>query len=263
MPVGPGANARLFNISTRLRIASGGVGIGGFIITGSAPKKVIVRAIGPSLQAQGLENVMADPVLTIHGEQEEPVASNDNWQDGADSASQLSAIGMAPASELEAALVVTLPPGKYTAVVESKNATGGTALVELYDGDLPGNSELGNISTLGFSGAGNDALIAGFVVGSGSAKVVVRALGPSLTQFGVANALENPTLDLHDANGSIAGNDDWENGAGGDAIAVLFQPTDPREAAVQINLAPGNYTAVVQGKDGSSGVALVEAYNLK
>lgn len=264
LPVGPGANARLFNISTRLRIASGGVGIGGFIITGDAPKKVIVRAIGPSLQAQGLDNAMGDPVLTVHGDQPEPIASNDNWRDNGDSASELTAIGMAPASELESALVVALAPGKYTAVVESKNATGGTALVELYDGDLPANSELGNISTLGFTGAGNDALIAGFVVGgSGPANVVVRALGPSLTQFGVAGALEDPTLDLHDANGSIAANDDWENATDAESIPALLKPADPREAAIQISLAPGSYTAVVQGKAGSSGVALVEAYNLK
>ncbi|MEY2528360.1 MAG: hypothetical protein QOJ05_450 [Verrucomicrobiota bacterium] len=264
-PVKPGAKPQFFNISTRLRIDAGqNVGIGGFIITGSAPKKVIVRAIGPSLRAAGLENALADPVLTLHGDGAQPIASNDDWQENPSSAAELIAQGMMPGNELESALVVTLPPGHYTAVIQGKNSSLGTALVEIYDGDLPADSQLGNISTLGFAGTGDDVLIAGVVIGGPSAgQVVLRALGPSLTQFGVSNALQDPMLQLYDANGSIASNDDWETPVNGQAIPESFRPTHPRESALVTSLAPGNYTAIVQGKAATTGVALVEAYNLE
>ena len=262
LPVKPGAKPQFFNISTRFRIdATHKVGIGGFIVTGTTPKKVILRAIGPSLQAAGLENVLPDPVLSLHGDDEQPIASNDNWQDDPASAAELTAAGLDPWDDLESALVVTLPPGHYTAVITGNGAAFGTALVEIYEDDLPADSELANISTLGFVGTGNDVMIAGLVVGGpGAAKVVVRALGPSLAEFGVSNPIQDPTLQLHDANGSITSNDDW--GTTSDAVPALFQPMDPRESAIQVTLTPGSYTAIVQGKNATSGVALVEAYNL-
>jgi pectin methylesterase-like acyl-CoA thioesterase len=265
LPVKPGAKPQFFNISTRLRIdATQNVGIGGFIITGTAPKKVILRAIGPSLHSAGLENALADPVLTLHGDDQQPIASNDNWQDDPVSAAELLATGLMPANELESALVVTLPPGHYTAVVGGQNSSVGTALVEVYDGDLPADSQLANISTLGFVGTGDDVLIAGVVIGGPSAgQVVLRALGPSLTQFAVSNALQDPVLQLYDANGSIASNDDWETPVNGQAVPESFRPTHPRESALETSLAPGNYTAIVQGKGATTGVALVEAYNLE
>jgi pectin methylesterase-like acyl-CoA thioesterase len=265
LPVKPGAKPQFFNISTRLRIdASHNVGIAGFIITGSAPKKVIVRAIAPSLRAVGLEDVLADPLLTLHGNGQEPIAVNDNWQENSDSAAELVAKSLAPGDELESALVLTLSPGHYTAVIQGKDSSLGTALVEVYDGDLLADSQLANISTRGFVGTGNDVLIAGFIVGSpGATNIVVRALGPSLTAFGVSNALEDPMLDLYDANGSIASNDDWETPANGGPIPESLQPTHSRESALQISLVPGRYTAIVQGKGATTGVALVEAYNLE
>jgi pectin methylesterase-like acyl-CoA thioesterase len=265
LPVKPGAKPQFFNISTRLRIdPSQKVGIGGFIITGDAPKKVIVRAIGPSLGVLGLPQVVADPVLDLHGEGGETIATNNNWRESPDSAEELMAKGLAPVHELESALVVTLSPGHYTAVVTGNESSLGTALVELYDGDLPANSQLANISTLGFVGTGDDVLIAGVVIGGpGPAKVVVRALGPSLTQFAVANAIQDPILQLFDANGSLTGNDDWGTALDGESIPASLQPSDSRESAVQISLAPGHYTAIVQGKEASTGVALVEAYNLE
>jgi hypothetical protein len=209
-----------------------------------------------------LQNALPDPVLTLHGDDQQPIASNDNWSDDPASAAELSATGLTPVNGLESALVVTLPPGHYTAVMAGKGESTGTALVEIYDGDLPADSDLANISTLGFVGTGNDVLIAGFVIGGpGSAKVVLRALGPSLTPLGVANAIQDPTLQLYDANGSVTNNDDW--GTISDSIPALLQPSNPRESAIKATLTPGNYTAVVQGKDGMSGVALVEAYNLE
>ena len=146
--------------------------------------------------------------------------------------------------------------------ITGTGAAVGTALVEIYEDDLPADSELANISTLGFVGTGNDVLIAGFIVGGpGAAKVVLRALGPSLAQFGVSDAIQDPTLQLRDANGSVTSNDDW--GATVDAVPLLFQPTDPRESVIQVTLTPGSYTAIVQGKNATSGVALVEAYDLE
>jgi pectin methylesterase-like acyl-CoA thioesterase len=263
LPARPGAKPQLLNISTRLVVGTGHpVGIGGFIITGTDPKKVILRAIGPSLGASGLANVLSNPVLELHGGAgNNLIATNDNWPD-AESAAELVAAGMAPADPNEAAMVVTLPPGQYTAVINGKDGTSGAALVEVYDGDLVADSQLANISTRGFVGAADDVLIGGFVIGNGPAKVVVRALGPTLTQFGVTNPIGDPTLELHDANGSVTTNDDWQTGANRDSIPVLLQPRDGRESAIYGILSPGSYTAVVRGKAGATGVAVVEAYNL-
>ena len=263
LPVKPGAKPQLLNISTRVVIgAAQPVGIGGFIITGNEPKKVIVRAIGPSLGEAGLPNALPDPVLKVHGGAGNSlIATNDNWRDDPGAAALVTA-SIAPANDSEAATIVTLPPGSYTAVVSGKNGATGTAVVEIYDGDLVADSQLANISTLGKVGTGSDVLIGGFVVGNGPAELVVRALGPSLAQFGVADPLQDPTLELHDSNGNVTANDNWQSSSNGQPIAAIFEPTDPREAAIQISLAPGNYTAVVRGKGDTAGVGLVEVYNL-
>jgi pectin methylesterase-like acyl-CoA thioesterase len=265
MPAKPGAKPQLLNISTRLALGDGhAVGIGGFIITGTEPKKVIVRAIGPSLSASGLENVLADPVLEIHGGPENTlIAMNDNWRRDPASVAELAAAGLEPTRWRESAKVATLPPGTYTAVVTGKNGSTGTALVEVYDGDLTSDSQLANISTRGYVGAEDDVLIGGFVVGNGLVDVVVRALGPSLAQFDVADPIADPTLELHDGNGSVTTNDDWQTGDDVNPIPASLQPSDPRESALHLSLPPGNYTAVVRGKGGTVGVALVEAYNLQ
>ena len=265
LPARPGARPQLLNISTRLSLGNGhAVGIGGFIITGTELKKVIVRAIGPSLSDAGLENVLADPVLEIHGGPENSlIAMNDDWGSDPASAAELEAVGLEPTRAPESAQVVTLPPGTYTAVVAGKNGSTGTALVEVYDGDLTANSQLANISTLGFVGAEDDVLIGGFVVGNGVADVVVRALGPSLARFDVAEPIINPTLELHDGNGSVTTNDDWQTGNDLDSIPGSLQPLDSRESVLHLRLPPGNYTAVVRGKEGAVGMALVEAYNLQ
>lgn len=265
LPARPGAKPQLLNISTRLVVGTGpAVGIGGFIVTGTEPKKVIVRAIGPSLGGFGLANALTNPVLELHGgAADNLIAINDDWQDDAGSAAELAAAGMRPADESESAIVATLPPGQYTAIISGKNGATGAALVEVYDGDLVADSQLANISTLGFVGAADDVLIGGFVVGNGSANLVVRAIGPTLAQFGVVNPIGDPNLELHDANGSVTTNDDWQAGANRDSIPVSLQPLDERESAIYATLSPGSYTAIVRGKAGATGVALVEAYNLQ
>ncbi len=148
-------------------------------------------------------------------------------------------------------------------MIGGKDGSVGTALVEVYDVDPVADSQFGNVSTLGFVGAGDDALIGGFVVaGPGSAKVVVRAIGPSLVTSGVLNAIDDPTLEVHDSNGNVTGNDDWQAAPNGESIPVALQPRDTRESAIQMTLVPGSYTAIVRGKGTSTGVGLVEAYNL-
>jgi pectin methylesterase-like acyl-CoA thioesterase len=264
LPAKPGAKPQLLNISTRVALGTEhSVGIGGFIITGNAPKKVMLRAIGPSLAAAGLANALPDPVLEIHGGATDGlIATNDNWQDDGNSAAELAAAGLGPANEFESATVLTLPPGSYTAVIRGRDGVAGTALVEIYDADLVANAQLANISTLGFVGGADEVLIGGLVVGNGTATVVVRAIGPSLTHAGVANPISDPVLELHDANGSVTTNDDWQSAPHPELIPVSLQPTDASESVIYASLAPGPYTAVVRGKADATGVALVEAYNL-
>jgi pectin methylesterase-like acyl-CoA thioesterase len=264
LPARPGAKPQLLNISTRLTVgADHGVGIGGFIVTGNEPKKVILRAIGPSLGGAGLANALPDPVLELHGGLADSlISTNDDWRDEAASVAELTAAGLAPADDKESVIVATLPPGQYTAIIRGKDGAAGMALIEMYDDDLAADAELANISTLGFVGAADDVLIGGFVVGNGSANTVVRAIGPSLAQSGVVNPIDDPTLELHDANGNVTTNDDWAAGPNHDSIPVSLRPSDGRESAIYAALSPGSYTAIVRGKTGGSGLALVEAYNL-
>jgi pectin methylesterase-like acyl-CoA thioesterase len=267
LPARPGAQPQLFNISTRLHVGTGdNVGIGGFIVTGVAPKKVILRAIGPSLGAFGLDDVLADPVLELHDVDGALMAANDNWQDDAESASELAAIGLTPADDSESALVVTLPPGSYTAIVRGNDETSGTALVEIYDGDLAADSQLANISTRGFVGTNDNVMIGGFIIGGNgraNGRVVIRAIGPSLSAFGITGALQDPLLELKDANGStLISNDNWQDSQENDISQTGLAPTDLRESALVTTLPDGNYTAIVQGKDNTTGIAVVEVFNV-
>ena len=199
----PGGSAQALNLSTRLRVQTGdNVGIGGFIITGSAPKHVLVRAIGPSVT--GVPGVLADPVLELHRPGGLPTITNDNWRDDPAQETAIIATGIAPTNDLEAAIDVTLNPGAYTAVLRGKNDTSGIALIEVYDLSQAVPAKLANISTRAFVGTGDIAVIAGFILGgnSGGDRIVVRGLGPSLAPLGVANALADPTLELRDGNGT-------------------------------------------------------------
>jgi hypothetical protein len=258
----------LVNISTRLAVQSGdNVLIGGLIVRGSDPKLMIVRAIGPSLAQAGVPGVLADPVLELHNPDGSLAFTNDNWQDNSSQARLIAEKGLAPQDSRESAIVGTFPPGGYTAVVRGKGGATGVALVEVYDVDQqPASSQLVNISTRGLVQTGDTVMIGGFIKGgSGSSALVVRAIGPSLASAGVAGALQDPVLELYNADGvQFATNNNWQDDSGqADMIGGAgLAPGDPRESAIFVNLNPGGYTAIVRGKDNGTGVGLVEVYNL-
>jgi len=266
--------SQLLNISTRAQVLTNDeVLIAGFIITGTAPKPVIIRGLGPSLSGAEVNGVLSDPTLELH-QGTTTLATNDNWKTNSDGGSQqaeVEATTIPPTNDLESAIVMTLSPGEYTAILAGKDGGTGTGLVEVYDLDPGASSQLANISTRGFVGMDNDAMIGGLIVGGGTggSLVVVRAIGPSLSSAGVQGALADPTLELHDANGAtLATNDNWkindltQQSQEAEVQATLLAPTDDLESAIVTTLAPGPYTAVVRGKNETTGVALVEAYNL-
>ena len=262
-----GPPARALNISGRSRIETGDrVAISGFIVTGNAPKRVAVRAIGPSLAQFGVPNPLADPVIELHRVDGSIVMANDNWKDAQQA--DIQAIGLAPQDDKEAALIATLTPGNYTAVVSGKNGGTGVALAEAYDVDQAADSRLANISTRAPIGTGSDVLIGGFITGhgNGATRIVVRALGPSLRQFDIADPLPNPKLELHDINGALlASNDNWQDDAAQAALITSYglAPSDSLESAVAISLPPGSYTAIVADKNSQTGIGLVEIYDLQ
>jgi hypothetical protein len=259
---------QLLNIATRMRVQTGeNVLIGGFIITGTDPKRVIIRGIGPSL-AQFFTDALADPTLELY-QGNTLLVMNDNWKIRADGSSQqaeIEATGIPPTNDLESAIVQTLTPASYTAILRGKNNTTGIGVVEAYDLDQAANSKLANISTRGFVDTGDNVMIGGLIIGpagGGSATVVVRAIGPSLSNFGISGALQDPTLDLVDSNGVvIRSNDNWRDSQEAEIIATGLQPSDDRESALIQMPAPGSYTAIVRGVGGTTGVGLVEVYLL-
>jgi glucose/arabinose dehydrogenase len=260
--------SQAMNISTRARVETGdNVLIGGFIVTGSVAKKVIVRAIGPSLSQHGVSDVLADTTLELHDRNGALLRSNDNWRDDPSQASQISASGLAPSSNLESAIIATLQPGNYTAIVRGKNSRQGVALAEVYDIDRAADSQLANISGRSFVQTSNDVMIGGFIIGNniGASKVVVRAIGPSLSQHGLRTVLADPILELYDGNGALLeSNDNWRDDPDQAAriSAANLAPPNPLESAIWASLAPGNYTAIVRGKNNGVGIGLVEIYSL-
>ena len=247
----------LANISTRLAVGTGDkVLIGGFIITGTQQKKIIVRALGPLLPVN--EN-LGDPTLQLHDSSGAMIASNDNWRDGQQDA--LKATTIPPNNDYDAAIVQSLNPGAYTAVLAGKGGTTGIGLVEVYDLDLTVDSKLANISTRGFVGQNDNVLIGGTIVlGSGATTVLFRAPGPSV---GIAGALQDTTLELYNGQGQqVAANDNWQDTQASAIQATTIPPSDPREAAILHQLTPGGYTAIVRGKNNTTGVALIEAYQI-
>jgi hypothetical protein len=241
------------------------VGIGGFIITGSAPKHLLLRAIGPSL-APGIPNPLADPVLELHGPGAFVTVTNDNWRDDPAQEAAIIATGIPPSNNLESAIDVTLDPGTYTAVVKGKNNTSGVALVEVYDFSQAASAKLGNISTRAFVSTGSDLVIAGFILGGGSAdgSIAVRGIGPSLTGLGVPNALADPILELRDGNGALlVSNNDWQDNAAqaAELTAAGLGLSNDLEAGLTATLPPGLYTALLAGLDNGTGIGLVEVYD--
>ena len=255
---------QLLNISTRLRVRTGqNVLIGGFIVVGSDPKRVLLRGIGPSLASRGISDGLQDPTLELVDGNGQSLAVNDNWKDTQRAA--IEATGIPPGDDREPAIIRTVPAGTsaYTAVVRGKGDATGVALVEAYDLDQAANSELANVSTRGFVETGNGVLIGGFIAGNGVVKVIVRALGPALTSSGVTAPLQDPVLDVRDANGTLTlSNDSWRSTQEAAIQATGIPPSNNAEAAIVATLPPGPYTAVVSGKNGTTGVALVEVFAL-
>jgi hypothetical protein len=259
---GGGGKKKLLNISTRVHVQQDdSVMIGGFIVTGDVAKKVVLRAVGPSLVEAGITGVMADPVLDLYDSTGALIEQDDNWTS---LSPEVVAGGLTPSDPAEALIEATLPPGSYTAVLRGANGSSGVALCELYDLDSD-NSDVSNISTRGPVGLEDQVLIGGFIIGGlDPTKVIVRAIGPSLTSAGVAGALQNPILELHDSDGSlIFQNDDWRSDQEQQIIDSTVPPSDDRESAIVATLPPGAYTAIVRGAGATTGVALVEIYNLE
>ena len=259
--------SRPVNISTRLRVAGGeNVMIGGFIITGTAPKKVAVRAVGPSLSQAGINDALSDPVLELRSSSGALMARNDNWRENPETEDACRSNGVALHDDREAAIVASLAPGAYTAVVSGENNSVGTGLIEVYDLDQAADSKLANISTRGLVLSEQNVMIGGFIIGGATdnTRVLIRGLGPSLVQAGIGNALPNPVLELHDGNGALLrSNDNWRDTQEAEIQNSGVAPSGEFEAAMIQTLPPGAYTAVVAGKDNSTGVGLIEVFNLE
>jgi hypothetical protein len=264
LPTGPGAPSQALNISTRLKAQTGdNVIIAGFILTGDGPRQVLLRAIGPSLEQTDIDDALADPVLELRAADGTRLAFNNSWRYSHEAA--IVATGIPPTDDREAAILATLAPGSYTAIVRGRSATSGIAVAEVYDLSEPGSGQLANISTRGLIGSGEEVMIAGFVLagGSGGSKVIVRGIGPSLAAAGIAQPLDDPTLELHDGNGiAIAFNDNWRDAQPTEIEATGLAPANDRESAIVAMLPPGQYTAVLAGRADGSGIGVVEVYKI-
>lgn len=260
------SDSNALNISTRVQVQTGdNVSIAGFIVQGDEDMNIVLRAIGPSLESAGLpvESLLANPTLELHDSSGAQIASNDDWQNDAQSG-QISALQLAPSNSKEAALYRSLAPGSYTAIVRGAASETGIGLTEVYDVQSGTTSRLGNISTRGRVGIGDNVMIGGFIVsGPDDATMVVRAVGPSLAVLGVTEVLANPQLDLYDSQGTkIGSNNDWRDSQKTEILATGIAPYNEFESAILQTLAPGSYTAIVSGVSDATGVGLVEAYSL-
>lgn len=258
---GPGASQAL-NLSTRLNVQTGDkVGIAGFIVTGTSLKSVLIRGLGPSLSGSGIPNPLADPMLELHGSGGFATMTNDNFSDSSCAPNPLH-----PPNSLESTICATLPPGAYTAIIKGKNNGVGVGVVEVYDYDQSLPSKLANISTRGFVSTGADIVIAGFQLGGGGGndRIVARGIGPSLTGFGVPDALANPRLELRNSDGALlVANNDWQDDSAqaAELIAAGLAPTNPLESGIAATLPPGAYTALLSGLNSGTGLGLVEIYD--
>jgi K319L-like, PKD domain len=254
-------HVRMANVSTRAAVGTTqSVAIAGFIINGDSPKRVMVRALGPSLTPFGVAGALADPMLDLRDGAGNQIATNDNWRDSQEQA--ITDTGLAPGNDSEAAIVATLSPGNFTAIVNGRDNTTGIGLLEVYE--LDSTSRLLNISTRGFVGGGDNMMIAGLILnGTDNGTICFRALGPSLAAFGVHGVIADPRVDLFNAQGiKIGANNNWKDSQQGAIQSAGLAPGSDSESALLTNLAPGNYTAIVSGVSSATGVALVEAYHL-
>jgi hypothetical protein len=254
------ASPRLINISTRGQVLTGdNVMIGGFIIQGTSSKTVLIRAVGPTLENFGVSGVLRDPALQLFSGQTQ-IAANDDWQT-ASNAAAIQATTLAPSNTKESAILTTLAPGAYTAIVSGVGGATGVGIVEVYDIDHP-EVPLINISTRGQVQTGDNVMIGGFIIqGTSPQTVLIRAVGPNLANFGVSGVLTDPKLELYSGQSIIASNDNWQTATNAAAIqATTLAPAYPREAAILITLQPGAYTAIVSGANGGVGVGIIEVF---
>lgn len=240
--------------------------IAGFIITGTVPKDVAVRGIGPSLGVFGVPDALADPTLELRDSKGALILANDDWQSNPTQVAELTALGLALQDPRESGFVSTVQPGSYTAVLAGKNQTTGVGLVEIYDVNSPSASQLANLSTRGFVLTDSNVMIGGFILGGNSnTHVVVRGIGPSLAQFGIPDFLIDPTLELHDSNGAVlVSNDNWQDdpASASQLTALGLAPQDIAESGIYRSLPPGAFTAILAGKNGGTGIGLVEIYDV-
>lgn len=241
--------------------------IAGFIITGNASKAVVIRGLGPSLTGSGMSNgLLADPIIELRNSSGLLLQQNNNWRD--DQESQIEGGPFEPSDDRESVILRTLAPGAYTAILKGVGNTTGVGTIEVYDNDSAAASQLANISTRGFVQTGQDVMIGGFILGSntGNSRVAIRGLGPSLTGFGLSNVLGDPTLEMHNGNGTIMiSNDDWTSDgvSAGLLTANGLAPSNPKESGIFADLPPGQYTAILAGKNSGTGLGLIEIYNLQ
>lgn len=263
----PATDVKQANMSARSEVKLGDdVAITGFIVSGSESKTVLLRGIGPSLEADGqpVQGRLMDPRIELYNAAGGLLQSNDNYKDNSNAAA-IMASGLAPSNDKEAAILRVVPPGVYTAVLRGVENTTGIALAEVFDMEPTSASELGNLSSRAFTSAGDNVLIGGMILqGSNDKRVLFRALGPSLTERGVSGAVQNPTLELYGADGvKIASNDDWREAMNAAEIERTgIPPDDDRESAILMPLQAGSYTFIARGKNQTQGVASVEAYRL-
>jgi hypothetical protein len=240
--------------------------IAGFIVTGNAQKTVGIVGVGPSL-SQFFSDVLSDPTLELHTGNT-TLMTDDNWQDDSSQATLLSSNGIAPSDPKESGIVAALPANaSYTAILAGKNGGTGIGTVQIFDISQSADSQLANISSRGFVLTGNNVMIGGFILGGNGAntRIVARGIGPSLAQFGLNPVLADPTIELHDSNGgTLASNDDWQDDQAQAAqlSANNLAPSDPKEAAIFTSLPPGQFTAILAGKSGGTGIGVVEIFNL-
>ncbi len=256
--------SKLLNISSRANVGTGNrVAIAGFIIQGDG-KDILVRGIGPSLQINGvpLAGRLADPTLQLFSGGT-TLASNNNWKDSQQT--QIEATGAAPSNDLESAIVHTFAAGSYTTILRGNNSTQGIGVIELYDLNAGSTAALRNLSTRGYVGTGDNLVISGFIVGGGSGelRLLVRLLGPSLSQVGITDALQDPMVEVFNANGQLIGqNNNWQDDQQFQIQQTGLAPPNTLEAAILTSLLPGTYTAVARGLNATSGTALLEVYQV-
>lgn len=238
----------------------------GFIVTGSDPKRILLRAIGPSLTTGGspVPGRLDDPNVELFDNNGVSLEKNDDWKDSPNRA-EIQSSGFAPSDDRESVIARVVNPGIYTAIMRGKNDTSGIGVVEVYDRSQGGDGQLANISSRGFVDTGDNALFGGFIVGSqpGGTRIIARGIGPSLKP-GIANALDDPTIELYDGNGSSLGaNDNWKDSPDRAEIENSgIAPKNDAESAVVLAVQPAQYTAIVRGKSQATGVGVVEIYNV-